>query len=245
MVGHRGSGRSRDGGLPENTKASLLAGVKAGLRWVEFDVRRTADDHLVIRHYPSWEDGSFIAQLDLADARKVGAVTLEEMVEDLPAGIGVNLDVKTSLEDALRPEARTTAGLLAPVVAKLQRHRPVLVSSFDASAIPQLRARTPKVPLAYLTWVTFPLRKAIPAAKHLGADVVAPHWTSFGPNRDDRAPVFATPEEAIGIAHDAGLEVMSWCPRVEPARELLKAGIDAVVVDDVPTTLEQLRGLAD
>lgn len=245
VVGHRGSGRSREGGVVENTRDSLLAGVEAGLRWVEFDVRRTADDQLVIRHFPTWEDGSFIAQLKLADARRAGAVTMEELLEDLPPGIGVNLDVKTSLEDALRDPGRTTAAILAPVAAELQRERPILVSAFDASAVVQLRQLVPSLPLSYLTWVTFPLRKAIPAAKHLGADVVAPHWTSFGPNRDDRAPVFASPEEAVDIAHRAGLEVMPWCPRVEPARELLKAGVDAVVVDDVPAALAALSGEAD
>lgn len=245
VVGHRGSGKSVDGGLLENTEESLLAGVEAGLRWVEFDVRRTADDHLVIRHYPTWEDGSFIAHLDLAEARRAGAVTLEELLSSLPASVGVNLDVKTSMEDALRPADRTTASILAPVVEQLRRERPVLVSAFDASAMLHLRARAPEVPLSYLTWVTFPLRKAIPAAKHLGADVVAPHWTSFGPNRDDHAPVFASPQEAIDLAHEAGLEVMPWCPQPEPARELLKAGADAVVVDDVVTSLAQLRGLAD
>lgn len=245
IVGHRGSGRTRDGGLRENSRESLIAGVESGLRWVEFDVRRTADDRLVIQHYPTWDDGSFIAHLDLSEARKLGAVTLEELLEDLPAHVGVNLDVKTSLEDALRPPDRTTAAILAPAAAQLLRDRPVLVSAFDASAVLQLAQAAPEVPSSYLTWVTFPLRKAIPAAKHLGARVVAPHWTSFGPNRDDRAPVFASPAEAIAIAHDAGLEVMPWCPHVEHARELLRAGADAVVVDDVSAALAQLRDLAD
>ncbi|HET7303507.1 MAG TPA: glycerophosphodiester phosphodiesterase [Segeticoccus sp.] len=245
VVGHRGSGRTREGGLAENTRESLLAGVESGLRWVEFDVRRTADDHLVIRHFPTWEDGSFIAHVDLSGARKVGAVTLDELLEDLPGHVGVNLDVKTSLEDAVRPPGRTTAAILAPVAAELSRERPVLVSAFDASAMLQLAEAAPEVPRSYLTWVTFPLRMAIPAAKHLGAAVVAPHWTSFGPNRDDRAPVFAGPTEAIALAHEAGLEVMPWCPHVEHARELLGAGADAVVVDDVGLALRELSGVAD
>lgn len=245
VIGHRGSGRGSSQGLEENTKESVLAGVTAGLRWVEFDVRRTADDQLVIRHFPTWEDASFIANLDLTQARKVGAVTLEEMLEELPPHIGVNLDLKTSLEDALRPLRDTTAGILAPIATQLAQERPLLVSSFDASAVLHLRNEAPDVPRALLTWVSFPLRKAIPAAAHLGADVVAAHWTSFGPNELDRAPVFVSPKEAVDIAHQAGLEVMAWCPKAGPARSLLEAGVDAVVVDDVSTTLAALRDIAD
>lgn len=245
IIGHRGSGRGDVGEFVENTRDSLLAGARAGLRWVEFDVRRTADDALVVRHFPTWHDGSFIAQLDLAEARAVGAVTLEEILDGLPPEVGLNLDLKTSLEDALRPLERTTAALLAEHLSRSQESRPLLLSSFDPTAVAYWRQRIPSVPCAYLTWVGFPLRKAIPAAKHLGAQVVAPHWTSFGPNAQDKAPVFVSPAEATEVAHRAGLEVMSWCPRPEEARELLTAGVDAVIVDDVPTSLHELRDLAD
>ncbi|MGN6634011.1 MAG: hypothetical protein ACTHJ6_00945, partial [Oryzihumus sp.] len=87
--------------------------------------------------------------------------------------------------------------------------------------------------------------KAVPAAVHLGVDVLAAHWSSFGPNEFDHAPVHAPPKEAIAVAHEAGLEVVVWCPDVQRARELLQDGADAVVVDDVPRVLPSLRGLAD
>ncbi len=245
LIGHRGMGRGSVDGYLENTRAGLLAGVEAGLRWVELDVRRTADDRLVVGHFPTYPDGTFMASLPLADARELGALTLAELIEGLPAGIGVNIDLKTALEDALRPAGATIAALVAPVAQELAAERPVLVSSFDASAMRQLRERAPEVRRAFLTWVSFPLRKAIPAAVHLGADVVAAHWSSFGPNAQDHAPVFVTPQQAIDIAHRGGLEVMAWCPEPEPARALFGAGIDAVVIDDVPRSLTALRGVAD
>jgi glycerophosphoryl diester phosphodiesterase len=245
LIGHRGSGRGDVGGLLENSRESLLAGARAGLRWVECDIRRTADDELVIGHFPTWADGSFIARMDLSDARRQGAVTLRELLVDLPPEVGLNLDVKTALPDALRPREATTVGLLAPVAAELAVERPVLVSSFDPSVVGYLRDVVPQIPRALLTWLGFPLRKAIPAAVHLGADVVAAHWSSFGPNEWDHAPVFITAAEAIEVAHTAGLEVMSWCPQVEVARALFKAGLDAAVIDDVATTMAQLDGVAD
>lgn len=121
----------------------------------------------------------------------------------------------------------------------------MLVSSFDPAALLVLGDAAPAVPRALLAWVGFPLRKAIPAAVHLGVEAVAPHWTSFGPNAVDLAPTFRPAAHAVDVAHRAGLEVVVWCPTAEVAGELLAVGVDAVVVDDVPTTLAALRGKAD
>jgi len=245
VLGHRGLGRGSVDGHAENTLESIAAAARSGLRWVEFDVRRTADDQLVVGHYPTVGDAEFVADLSLAQVRELGAVTLEEVLAALPGDTGVNLDVKTSMEDALRPRDATTAGLLARVAPAIGRARPVVVSSFDPAALLVLGEAAPGTPRSLLTWIGFPLRKAIPAARHLGVDAVAAHWSSFGPNPADRAPTFRSAEYAVGLAHDAGLEVVAWCPAVDAARELLTAGVDAVVVDDVPRTLAALEGLAD
>jgi glycerophosphoryl diester phosphodiesterase len=245
VLGHRGLGRGSVDGHLENTVESIVAAAHCGLRWVEFDVRRTADDHLVVGHYPTVGDAEFVADLSLERARELGAVTLEEVLAALPDGTGVNLDLKTSMEDALRPREATTAGLLARLAPAIAEHRPVLASSFDPAALLVLGESAPGIPRSFLTWIGFPLRKAIPAARHLGVDAVAAHWSSFGPNPADRAPTFRSAAYAVGLAHEAGLEVVAWCPAVDAARELLQAGVDAVVADDVPRSLPALAGLAD
>ena len=250
LLGHRGLGRGTVDGLRENTVESIVAAAGSGLRWVEFDVRRTADDALVVGHYPSLAgaegDGDrFVADLTLEEARGLGAVTLESVLAVLPEGIGVNLDLKTSMEDALRKPDATTAALVAQVVGYEADRRPLLVSSFDPAALLQVGEAAPGTPRSFLTWWGFPLRKAIPAAAHLGVDAVAAHFTSFGPNDADHAPAFRTAEYAVGLAHEAGLEVVAWCPVPDVARQLLAAGVDAVVVDDVPRALVALRGVAD
>jgi glycerophosphoryl diester phosphodiesterase len=250
LLGHRGLGRGTVDGLAENTIESIVAAAQSGLRWVEFDVRRTRDDALVVGHYPSLagpggDPDRFVADLTLDEARQLGAVTLESVLAALPEGIGVNLDLKTSMEDALRKPDATTAALLAQVVTFETERRPVLVSSFDPAALLQVGEAAPGIPRSLLTWLTFPLRKAIPAAAHLGVEAVAAHFTSFGPNDADRAPAFRTAEYAVGLAHEAGLEVVVWCPVADVARELFAAGVDAVVVDDVPRVLAALRGVAD
>jgi glycerophosphoryl diester phosphodiesterase len=245
VLGHRGLGRDTVDGLAENSVESIRAAANRGLRWVEFDVRRTGDDALVIGHYPTVADTQFLADLTLPEARTLGAVTLQDILDELPDGIGVNLDLKTAMEDAVRPRTATTAALLAPVAVAERERRPVLVSSFDPAALMVLGEEAPGIPRSLLTWISFPLRKAIPAAAHLGVEAVAAHWSSFAANDVDRAPTFRSAEYAVDVAHRAGLEVVAWCPRVPQARELLAAGVDAVVVDDVPRALAALRDVAD
>lgn len=248
LLGHRGLGRDTVDGHGENSLGSILAAAHSGLRWVEFDVRRTADDALVVGHHPTLGaagDAPFLADLTLARARDLGAVTLEAVLAALPDEVGINVDLKTSMEDALRPRDATTAALLAPVAAAELARRPVLVSSFDPAALLVLDEVAPGTPRSLLTWVGFPLRKAIPAARHLGVQVVAAHASSFGPNSVDRAPTFRSAEHAVDLAHEAGLEVVAWCPPVAEARVLLGAGVDAVVVDDVPRSLVALQDVAD
>jgi glycerophosphoryl diester phosphodiesterase len=234
LCGHRGSGRGVVDGLRENTLPSFRAAVAAGLSWVEVDARFTADDVLVARHDAVVDDGRFVSELTARETDELGLMRVADLLEDLPPEIGVDVDVKTSLEDALRPRDRTTGALAADLVERERGRRPLLVTSFDAAAVTILRERLPDVPVGLLTWSRFPLRKAIPAAVHLGADVVAPHVTSFGLRSDD--PIRGEREiaEAVGVAHRAGLQVVAWCPRPDEADVLYAAGVDCAVVDDVP-----------
>jgi glycerophosphoryl diester phosphodiesterase len=215
LCGHRGMGR----GHAENTLPSFRAAVAAGLRWVEVDARIAADDVLVARHDPTLADGRVVAELP---AEETGLMRVSELLEELPGEIAVNVDVKTSLEDALRPRGRTTAALVADLVAGARR--PLLVTSFDPAALLILRERAPGLPLGLLTWTRFPLHKAIAAAAHLGVEVVTANVESF----DGDA------ERAVRVAHEAGLEVGAWCPAEDERDRLVAIGVDCLVIDLEP-----------
>jgi glycerophosphoryl diester phosphodiesterase len=236
ICGHRGSGRGVVDGHVENTLDSFRAAVAAGLRWVEVDARANADGVLVARHDPMAEDGRFVAELTSAETDELGLMRVADVLEDLPREISVDIDVKTALEDALRPRERTTAALVAGLVAREGAGRQVLVTSFDASAILIVRERAPEVPIGLITWQRFPLRKAIAAAVHLGADVVAPQRKSF-PLGGETPPGERDAAHSVRVAHEAGLQVVAWCPPPEEADELIAAGVYCVIVDDVPAAM--------
>jgi glycerophosphoryl diester phosphodiesterase len=224
LCGHRGSGR----GAGENTLASFRAAVAAGLPWVEVDARLTADDDLVACHEPVLPDGRFIAELPAAET---GLLRIADLLEALPPEIGVDVDLKSSLEDAQRLRERTTAALAADLLGA--HGRPLLVTSFDPAALLIVRERAPSLPLGLLTWIRFPLREAIPAAVHLGVQVIAPHVESFGLRDEVAHPGERSIAEAISVAHGAGLQVMAWCPLPSERDVLVAAGVDCLVIDDV------------
>jgi glycerophosphoryl diester phosphodiesterase len=234
LCGHRGSGRGVSGGYRENTVESCLAAVAWGLRWLEIDCRLNRDGVLVARHDPRVEDGRFVADLSTQETDALGLVRLEDMLDALPTEVGIDLEVKTALEDALRPREATTAAAASDLAARAHRSgRPMVLTSFDASVLAISRERHPDLPVGLLTWTRFPLRKSIPAAVHLGAQVVAPQFASF--------PLPGTPAErmerdlahAIDVAHRAGLEVVAWCPGPPEEALLAAAGVDCIIVDDV------------
>src|SRR3954469_14961289 len=118
LCGHRGRGKGIVEGHRENTLGSFRAAVAAGLTWVEVDARVNADDVLVSRHDPVVDDGRLVSELTTAETDELELMRLESLFEDLPAGVSVDLDVKTSLEDALRSRGETTAALVADLVAR-------------------------------------------------------------------------------------------------------------------------------
>lgn len=241
VVGHRGLGAGLVDGHDENTLESFLAAARCGADWVEVDVRRTHDDTLVVAHDPAYDDGVFHVDLSGRTATTRGTLALDRLLAELPAEVGVDFDLKTSMEDATRPATETTAALLAPVAAREARRRPVAVTSFDPAALLTLRSLTPGLPVGLLTWLEFPVGLAVAAAAHLDVQFLAVHMGSLRPNRIEPAHLQRPPEYVVSLLHAAGRQVLAWGPRTEELATLTAAGIDAVCVNDVPAALDALR----
>jgi glycerophosphoryl diester phosphodiesterase len=237
ILGHRGLGRGTVDGIHENTLESFLAAVALGIDWVEVDVRRTADDMLVVAHNPADDGGVFYADMTGEQAVGRGALRVEELLSALPEQVGVDFDVKTSMEDAARERAATTMGLLASVAARESRRRGVLITSFDPGALDIARELAPGVPRGLLTWLDFPIGQAVGAAAHLDVQVLAPHWGSLRPNKIEPEPLQRPLPYVVDLVHQSGREFLAWCPGPEFAQKLLDAGVDALCVNDVPAAL--------
>jgi len=240
LIGHRGLGCGVVSGHRENTLGSFAAAARLGVGWVEADVRRTADDVLVVGHDAAYPDGTRVAECPAREADRRGLLRLRTLLDTLPVSVGINLDLKSSIDDCLRPPERTTAGLLAPVTAAEAARRSVLVSSFDPAALRVVRRGSPGVLLAWLTWFGFPVETAVAACAHMDVGVLGLHIGSLrqaSPSGElDRSVVAAL----VSLVHRSGRELLVWCPDAESAAVLADAGADALVVDTVPLALRAL-----
>lgn len=239
LIGHRGMGAGVVAGHRENTAASFRAAAQAGAGWVELDVQRTMDDALVVAHDAVLPDGRYIAEVTSDEAARQGLVQLEDLLEQLPPGLGVVFEVKSGLHDAhQRPEA-TTATLLARLCERDVGRRPALVLSFDPAALRHMREAVPDLPLGLLTWKQFPIGHAVAAAAHLDVQVLALHTSSLGP------PAAGTPappvQYIVDTVHASQRQVLVWCPEdTHKALDFAAASVDALIVDDVPRHAQAL-----
>ena len=243
LVGHRGMGAGVVEGHRQNTLGSFLAALDAGLGWVEVDVRRTCDDVLVVCHDAALPDGTFLADLTARQARLLGLLRVEDLLAALPSGAGVVFDVKSSMDDAVRPAATTTGTLLARVCERVLGDRPALAQSFDPAALAHLRAALPTLALGLLTWVRFPVGLAVAAAAHLDVQVLAVHAGSLRPGVATGLHDVPSLAAVVRGVHAAGRELVVWCPSPRLARVLDAAGVDAMVVDDAPRHVRSLAGV--
>jgi glycerophosphoryl diester phosphodiesterase len=234
VLGHRGLGKGTVDGLTENTMASYRAAIEL-TDWLELDVQRCADDELMVYHNPATPDGVFVLEQTAAELAAKGVLRFADVLAELPTEVGLDIDVKTPIEDAVAAPDRRTAALVAPVLAAELSRRRLFATAFDPSLLVELKEAVPGLPTCLVHWLAYPLGPAIAAAAGLGASIVGLHTDSFGPSPLQPDPAIQYDHSyAVEIAHRAGLAVLTWCPSADRAPALAKAGVDALCVNDIP-----------
>lgn len=242
IVGHRGAGQIDVSGLAENTLESCRAAHRQGAGWVELDARLTLDDELVLHHDPALPDGRPVDATTFGDCRAAGLAGFDEVLDALPDGLGVDLEVKVALGDATSSAADSTAGRVAARALELRSRRPVVVTSFSAPALLQSRQLAPDIPTGLLGMPFTSLRELVSAAVMLDAEVVAPHVATMGlldiPGllRETRERIL----EALGVAARHSCEALVWGVRPPEVVGLAELGVEALCVDDIPATTAAL-----
>lgn len=246
IAGHRGFGAGRPDGYRENSVESFLAAARLGVPWVELDARRSSDGELVLWHDPVTPEGQLIVRSTATELAAAGIVRLADVLARLSAGIGVNIDVKTTIEDATDRPAQRTHALIAAALNRYQGTRRFLASSFDASVPVYLAGRQAligDVALGLITREGYPAAHAVSAAANLGLDAVCLPTGALQARSARPGPAGLSAEQILGFAHQAGLEVMAWSPDPAEALSLARAGVDAVCVNDIPGTQAALAEL--
>jgi glycerophosphoryl diester phosphodiesterase len=238
LYAHRGAAVE----LPENTIAAFERAIELGADAIETDAHLTRDGHVVLSHDPrgaracgvdlaidrvtldevrAWDAGAtFVDASGVSHAGRGHRVpTLDEALRAFP-NVAFNVDAKSR-----HPEM---VPRLLEVIARVNAADRVLVASFDARTLRDVRARgyRGKTGLAQ----TEVLRL-----------LASPKWAlAIRPLRGAAAQI---PFRALGLdlgtravvdkCHALGLEVHYWTVN-EPtlAQRLLDAGADAIMTDD-------------
>lgn len=227
VVGHRGAPRR----APENTLEAFLAAAEEGAGWVELDARRTADGQVVVVHDATGPDGVPVADLPAPALAARGLALLADVLDALPPGLGVDVELKNLPGEPDYDEQQRLASLVAPLLAARLGTRPLAASSFNPLALEAVRASVPDLPLGLLTVPTLALAAGADLAVEFAVDAVFPHVTA--PDLD---------AAHVAAAHARGLEVMVWTVD-DPgeARRLAAAGVDALCTNAPALVAAALR----
>jgi glycerophosphoryl diester phosphodiesterase len=233
VMGHRGA----SGGAPENTLVAFRRAKAQGARWVECDVRLTADRVPVLLHDATLDrtttghgpvarcSSAEFAQLDAGSW--FGPTFRGELAPTLAAAcrcwtdlsLGVNLELKADAGDG---EALATA--VAQVLAAEQAAFPVLISSFEEEALEAAQRHLPYMPRGLLVGSVPP--DAAARAGRLGCAAL-----HVAQDRLDRAQVDALRAQ--------GLAVLAYTVNdSQRARTLFTWGVRTVFTDHPERLLE-------
>jgi glycerophosphoryl diester phosphodiesterase len=230
---HRGGSE----GAPPGTYDAYRTALAIGADWLEFDVRRTADDQLIAFHDSEAGRGRPVRSMTYADLCRLVSYEVPTVAGVLRLlanadGAGAHIDLKEP--DCLVAVARAALGALEPTS--------IIVTTGDDAAIRELRRRFPAVPagltiggdlartMHHLTW------RARARARSRVDPVTSAHadW-AIVQERLARTGVLAE-------CRQRGLRTMVWTVNDDAAlsRWLSDPNVD-VLVTDRPRRAAQLR----
>lgn len=235
LAAHRGGAGLR----AENSLGAFRNALALGVDFLEFDVHRTRDGHLVVIHDPSLERTTTgigqVRHLTLADLRGVRlkgpdshpigepVPTLDEVLAlAAPTTVGLLLEIKTG------PRRERYDGIEEAVLARLRAHGldgRTIIMSFHPGVVQRVRDLAPALRTSLLV-----SRRTL---DRQGATVEeAVRWAaSLGATHVGLEHALITPA-ALGAARQRGLGVGAWTVNDErDMRRMIDLGVDILITD--------------
>ncbi len=229
ILGHRGaSAHAR-----ENTLEAFALAAEQGADGVELDVRRTADDALVVHHDAVLADAGPIVAMTLAELKEVAphVPTLPEAMKAC-RGLIVNVEIKNWVAD---PDFDPHERVARATAAWLDTHgweSHAVASSFNPQTIDDVRSGWPRLATAQL------LGRAMVPIEEL-AEVARRGHQGVHPNYESITDV----ADLVSAARAHDLWVIPWTvddPGV--IRDLAESGATGVFTNDPAAAREALAG---
>ena len=236
VTAHRGNA----GECPENTIAAFESAIAAGADWIELDVRRTADGHIVVIHDDTVDRTTngkgTVAQMTLEEIQSLGAgswygaefrgekiPTLTEVFQAVGHRVIFNVELKGT---KLKADGLEAAVIRAVESAGMQER--VILSSFNPIRLWHAARISPSIErgLLYADSLPIYLRRAWfrplvrPAALHPIHRMVTPGYVSW--------------------ARKMGYKINTWTvDDSDEMKRLIGLGVDAIITKK-PDILKQI-----
>jgi glycerophosphoryl diester phosphodiesterase len=208
IIAHRGASAA----APENTIAAFAKAAELGADGVELDVRRTADDRLVVHHDARLADGRLVRATPAGDL----PVHVPSLAAALDAcdGMFVNVEIKNDPADPDFDPTEWVAHRVCELLARRGDGPRWLISSFRFETVASCRSLAPTVRTAWLVDAV--------DGDVIGRTAAAGHAAlhPWDPLVD---------AALIRRAHASGLAVNTWtCDDPDRMRQLIGWGIDGI-----------------
>jgi glycerophosphoryl diester phosphodiesterase len=228
VIAHRGASTRRDGSrIRENTLEAFERAIELGADGIDFDVRRTSDDVLVVHHDVHLDDGRSVREVHSAELPD-WLPTLAEALE-VCSDTWLNVEVKNLPGD---PDYDETYGISLAVAALIQAFQAterVHVSSFDFGSVQRIRNHDPSIPIGWIVWGHANPMQIV--ARAVGT-VDALHPSEMLVDRT-----------LMRMCREADLDVITWTVN-DPDRvvELHGLRVDGIVTDQIAMARNVLYG---
>lgn len=222
VIAHRGASAAE----PENTLDAFRAALRLNADGVELDVRRTANDVLVVHHDAHLADGRAIVALN-DDELPDWVPTLAEAMDvcrdpAIDREFVINIEIKSAPGDPDYDAEHQVSAAVAGLVLGWgigEAGGQVIVSSFDMESINRIKAIDPGIPTAFITFEVLAPDLLVSRVASAGHTAIHPYFAS-------------TSQTLVETAHAAGLEVNVWTVNdPDQIAQLAAIGADAVITD--------------
>jgi glycerophosphoryl diester phosphodiesterase len=237
IVAHRGFWKSEQGGMSENSIASLKAAQDAGLWGSECDIHITADDVVIVNHNKDIE-GKLIREHKYADFANdllpngERRPTLDEYLVQTAKCKTTKLVIefkKQSSQD--REDLMVDKTIQALKAHKLYTPERVLFISFSRHICERLAKEQPQFVNQYLSSDPTGIKEAPANYQVLGINGIDYHYKMFKAHPD-----------WVKAAHDLGMSVNAWTVNEEDdINKMIELGVDAITTNE-PLLVRSLLG---
>ncbi len=222
IIGHRGASQA----YQENTIAAFVGAREQGAAGIELDIRRSADDVLIVHHDAHLPDGRMVREVQTDDLPE-WVPTLAEALE-AATDLWVNIEVKNHPTDPDFDAEHGISVAVAGLVAAFEMTDRVLVSSFDMDSIQRIRETDPTIPIGWLVWGQTDPMQLIARAAARGCSSI-------------NAANVVVDAGFVRRANEAGLEVFVWTvDDADRIRELASFGVDGIITNTPDLAIEAL-----